>query len=89
MKKIKLRVDVLNQLQKEHNLTNTELAEKMGISRSRLWRAKLPETHPEYCSPGEDFITGALDAFPELSFDDLFFLDEVCIEVHKNNKSTA
>ncbi|MCI1696272.1 hypothetical protein [Aneurinibacillus aneurinilyticus] len=76
--KIKLRVDVLEKLQREKQWTDTELAKRMGISRSRLWRAKLPEDHTEYCSPGESLITGALLAFPEKSFDDLFFLDRMC-----------
>ncbi|MGG1480478.1 winged helix-turn-helix domain-containing protein [Bacillus smithii] len=81
--KIKLRVDVLEELQKEKNWSDTELAKQMGISRSRLWRAKLPESHNEYCSPGESFIVGALKAFPNKKFEDLFFLTEPCSSIHK------
>ena len=81
--KIKLRVDVLNKLQANNNWTDTELAKQMGISRSRLWRAKLPQDHPEYCSPGESLIIGVLKAFPNKKFDDLFFLDNVCSVVHE------
>ncbi|MGC4375887.1 hypothetical protein WD019_02940 [Fictibacillus sp. Mic-4] len=76
--KIKLRVDVLEKLQSEKGWNDTELAKHMGISRSRLWRAKLPENHSEYCSPGESLIIGALSAFPDKKFDDLFFLKNVC-----------
>jgi transcriptional regulator with XRE-family HTH domain len=81
--KIKLRVKVLEQLQNEQGWTDTKLAKQMGISRSRLWRAKLPEDHNEYCTPGEKLINGALKAFPNKTFDDLFFLENVCSDVHK------
>ncbi|MEW9702863.1 winged helix-turn-helix domain-containing protein [Paenibacillus sp. SI8] len=80
--KIKLRVEVLEELQKNENLNDTKLAEKMGISRSRLWRTKLDENHPEYCSPGESLIIGTLQAFPHKKFEDLFFLTELCSGVH-------
>lgn len=83
-KKIKLRVDVLEKLQKEKRWTDTELAKQMGISRSRLWRAKLPETHDEYCSPGESFILGVMVAFPETKFEDIFFLKLVCSQRNEN-----
>jgi DNA-binding XRE family transcriptional regulator len=75
---LKLRVDKLEELQTENSWTDTELAKRMGISRSRLWRAKLPAEHNEYCSPGESLIIGVLKAFPEKKFDDLFFLDKTC-----------
>ncbi|MEN2465942.1 winged helix-turn-helix transcriptional regulator [Ornithinibacillus sp. JPR2-1] len=78
MKKLKLRVDILETLQAEKGWNDTELAKQLGISRSRLWRAKLPENHPEYCSPGENLITGVLNAFPDKKFDDLFFLTKMC-----------
>jgi transcriptional regulator with XRE-family HTH domain len=81
--KIKMKVDVLEQLQKEENLNDTQLAERMGISRSRLWRTKLNDSHPEYCSPGESLIIGTLNAFPNKKFEDLFFLSDVCSSVHK------
>lgn len=80
--KIKLRVEVLESLQKERGWNDKELAKRMEISRSRLWRAKLNEDHPEYCSPGKSLIAGALKAFPEKSFDDLFFLNQPCSRRH-------
>lgn len=84
--KIKLRVEVLEALQRERNWTDTELANQMGISRSRLWRAKLPESHPEYCSPGESLIIGTLQAFPAKGFDDLFFLTKLCSDRNNNEE---
>jgi transcriptional regulator with XRE-family HTH domain len=82
--KIVLNIQKLESLQKERNWTDTELAKRLGISRSRLWRAKLPKDHPHYCSPGESFIAGVLKTFPEVNFDEIFFLDNVCSGVHKN-----
>lgn len=83
--KIKLRVDILEKLQTNKGWNDTELALHMGISRSRLWRARLPEEHKEYSSPGGSLIIGALSAFPDKKFDDLFFLDRVCSGVHNND----
>jgi transcriptional regulator with XRE-family HTH domain len=82
--KIALNIKKLESLQKERNWTDTELAKRLGISRSRLWRAKLPKDHPHYCSPGESFIAGVLKTFPEVNFDEIFFLDNLCSDVHKN-----
>jgi transcriptional regulator with XRE-family HTH domain len=73
--KLKLSVDTLETLQKENKWSDTEFAERLGISRSRLWRAKLPTNHHEYCSPGEALITGVLKTFPHMKFEDLFFLE--------------
>ncbi|MDQ0876792.1 transcriptional regulator with XRE-family HTH domain [Paenibacillus sp. V4I3] len=84
--KIKLRVEVLEELQKEENLNDTKLAEKMGISRSRLWRTKLDDNHPKYCSPGESLIIGTLQAFPHKKFEDLFFLTELCSDIHNKGE---
>lgn len=84
--KIKLKVDILENLQTNKGWNDTELAMHMGISRSRLWRARLPEGHKEYSSPGGGLIIGALSAFPDKKFDDLFFLDRVCSSVHGVNE---
>jgi transcriptional regulator with XRE-family HTH domain len=67
---IKLKVEEFEKRQKIKGLTDTELAELMEVNRSQIWRVKRGENHP-----GENFIAGALKAFPEASFDDLFFLD--------------
>lgn len=80
--KIKVRIDALDMLQKKSNLSDTALAGKMGISRSTLWRIRLPETSKEHCHPGEDFIASALKAFPGIKFEQLFFLDDMCRDVH-------
>lgn len=51
---------------------DTELAKNMGINRSQVWRVKEGKNEP-----GRDFIAGALKAFPEASFDELFILPGV------------
>ncbi|WDF02910.1 hypothetical protein [Shouchella hunanensis] len=81
--KIVLDIEAFERAQKEMGLNNSELARKMKISRSRLWRAKLPVTHTNFCYPGEDFITGSLSVFKDKKFDDLFFLSNVCSEYTK------
>lgn len=73
---MKLIVSRLEDAQKEKGWNEAELARRMNISRSRLWRAKLEEGHPEYCSPGPTLISGVLKAFPEKDFE-YFFADGV------------
>ncbi|MDN5324136.1 MAG: hypothetical protein PWQ67_2590 [Clostridia bacterium] len=76
-KPIRLNITKLNELQKKKGLNDTQLAEKIGVSPSTLWRVKLPINDSRYNSPGEDFIAGVLKAFPEICFEDIFFLDKV------------
>lgn len=66
---IKLNREAFEKYQKEKGLNDTELAKIMGINRTQIWRVK--EGHNE---PGKDFIVGALRAFPEASFEELFFI---------------
>ena len=84
--KIRLNVELLEDLQKKNLWSDSELARQIGISRSRLWRAKLPMHHKEYCSPGETLIMGILQTFPNKKFDDFFFLEHMCSEVHKGGE---
>ncbi|WP_428909448.1 hypothetical protein [Niallia sp. Krafla_26] len=59
----------------DHNLeTKAQIAEKIGVSVSQLWRATLPVTDPRYCSPGQSFIAGVIAAFGE-PFERFFFLE--------------
>ncbi|SNZ14531.1 hypothetical protein SAMN05421503_2453 [Terribacillus aidingensis] len=55
---------------------NTEIAEKIGVSATQLYRAQLPVDHPNYASPGTGFISGVLNAF-DGPFERFFFLDDV------------
>lgn len=59
----------------EHNLENdTEIAAKIGVSVTQIWRAKLPVNDPRYNAPGTQFIAGVLSAFGG-PFERFFFLD--------------
>ena len=69
---IKLKVDTFKELTNE--LKDNELAKKMNISTTQLWRVRLPDEDPRHNDPGQDFVAGALKAFPEKRFEDLFFL---------------
>ena len=74
MASIKLRVDIFNELTK--GLTDNELSKIMNISTTQLWRVRLPDNDPRHNDPGADFVAGALRAFPNKSFEELFFLVE-------------
>ncbi|RJQ25553.1 MAG: hypothetical protein C4589_11185 [Peptococcaceae bacterium] len=69
---IGIKIDVLEVLQKDHSLNDTELAVKMGIDRTQLWRVKTNRS-----IPGEGFIAKLLALFPDKKFEDLFFLKKV------------
>lgn len=72
MYSVELRVDALDRLQELHNLNESKLAEKMQVSRTQIWKARLPLNDSRHCSPGVAFIAGALEAFPGTEFKDLF-----------------
>ncbi|HUV56559.1 MAG TPA: helix-turn-helix domain-containing protein [Dehalococcoidales bacterium] len=64
--KLKTRVfELCNQ--KYSNLS--ELAQAMGISPSQIYRVKQGARHIN-----ENFILGAIKAFPEYKLDDLFYV---------------
>ena len=74
-----LRPEVLERLQQDLRMTDQEFADTIGISRSSLWRAKLP-TEDNRFSLGQDVIIKVLHRFPNLTFDDVFFLDKLSHE---------
>lgn len=53
----------------------TQLAAKIGVSGTQLWRVKLPPDNPHYNVPGPAFIAGVLNAFGG-PFEKYFFLEE-------------
>ena len=71
---IKLNREVFDRTAKSLGLSDQALAGRMGVSTTQLWRVRLPDDDPRHNDPGEDFIAGALKAFPQLGFDKLFFL---------------
>lgn len=72
---IKLNTQEFMKAAIEHELDNdTQIAAKLGVSVSQLWRVKLPESHPQHNAPGTSFIAGVLSAFGG-PFERFFFLD--------------
>lgn len=57
-------------LAKEQGLSDAELARWMGISQSQVCRVEAGNRRIH-----QDFIVGALRAFPDKTFDDLFYLE--------------
>ncbi|MDV2683776.1 hypothetical protein RYX56_05565 [Alkalihalophilus lindianensis] len=77
MKKYIIRLDVKEFLKAaiDHEISSdTELAAKIGVSVSQIWRAKLNKDDPRYCAPGPAFIAGVINAFGE-PFERFFFLE--------------
>lgn len=80
---VRLNIKALEKAQLEHDLnSDTELAAKIGVSVTQIWRSKLPIEDPRHNSPGPTFIAGVLTAFGG-TFEKYFFLDKV---VRKRNK---
>lgn len=77
--KVLLRSGVLDDVQKEMNLTDQQFAEFIGISRSQLWRAKMPASDKRF-SLGNDFVAAVLNALEGKKFEELFFLGDVSHE---------
>lgn len=53
---------------------DTQIAAKLGVSVSQLWRVKLPESNPKHNAPGTSFIAGVLSTFGG-PFERFFFLE--------------
>lgn len=58
-------ISTLNELKYKYNLNEQELAQKIGISRSQLYRIKKKG------KISKKFIIGIKNAFPEVSIDKL------------------
>lgn len=70
---VKLNIKAFEENQNKYQLKEAgKCAERMEISPSQLWKVKMG-MH----DPGKEFIAGALKAFPNTSFDELFFLPGV------------
>jgi len=82
---VKLNIKAFEENQKKYNLNEEgKCAECMEISPSQLWKVKTG-IH----DPGKDFIAGALKAFPNTSFDELFFLPGVSRQRDESPKDKA
>ena len=71
--RVKVKIDALRKLQGD--MSDAEFSRKIGVAPSTLFRIKLPDTDERHNDPGEVFIAKVLNAYPDLKFEDLFFLD--------------
>lgn len=77
---IRLNTSVLEEEQRKHNISSdTELAARIGVSVTQIWRAKLSVDDPRHNSPGSVFIAGVISAFGG-PFEKYFFLEKVMRE---------
>ncbi|WP_163854575.1 helix-turn-helix domain-containing protein [Paenibacillus elgii] len=74
--KVLPKPNIFEKLQKETGMKDKEFADYLGVSRSQLWRAKLPPNDKRF-SLGQPFIAKVLNRFSEYAFEELFFLDRV------------
>lgn len=73
---VRLKVKELMKAQIDHEIkTDSELAKKMGVSASQVWRAKLNPDDDRYNCPGNHFIASVLLLFDE-PFEKFFYIDE-------------
>lgn len=64
-----LKVDNFRQIQKDNNFDDAAIAKYIGVSHSTVWRILNGKMQP-----GADFISAILVAFPDVKFEDLFFV---------------
>ncbi|MDA8224207.1 helix-turn-helix transcriptional regulator [Desulfosporosinus sp.] len=65
-----IKENILETIQSKYSLNDSQLALKIGIDYSGLWRIKTGRN-----KPGEQFVAKILAAFPELTFEEVFFLE--------------
>ncbi|MCZ8520162.1 MULTISPECIES: hypothetical protein [Paenibacillus] len=72
--RVVLKKNIICELQSESGMTDQNFAVHIGISRSQLWRAKLPSTDKRF-SLGHDFIAKVLHTFHDKKFEQLFSIE--------------
>ena len=74
---IRLKVKELMKAQIDKDLfSDAELAIKLGVSTSQVWRVKLPPEDERCNTPGNRFIAGVMSTF-DGPFERFFYLDDV------------
>ncbi|MBE3588136.1 MAG: helix-turn-helix transcriptional regulator [Thermoanaerobacteraceae bacterium] len=69
--KIGVNLKVLSEIQSRENLNDMAFAAKIGIDKTMLWRIKTGRNNP-----GHEFIAKFLIAYPNVKFEDIFFLKQ-------------
>ncbi|MTI82308.1 MAG: hypothetical protein FH756_00095 [Firmicutes bacterium] len=69
--KIQVNLKVLSEIQRRENLNDMAFAAKIGIDKTMLWRIKTKRN-----GPGHEFIAKFLSAYPDVKFEEIFFLTQ-------------
>lgn len=77
MSTICIKENILEEIQSKHKLNDKQMAEKIGIDYTGLWRIKTGRNNP-----GEVFVGKILSAFPETTFEEIFFLGTQSHGIH-------
>jgi DNA-binding XRE family transcriptional regulator len=67
---IRVKIKVLNNIQERLKLNNSQMAQRIGVDKTMLWRVKTGRSNP-----GTEFIAKFLLAFPEVKFEDIFSIE--------------
>lgn len=67
-----IRLNLSSFINLQSEMTESEMAEKIGVSRTQLWRIKRRNS-----AVGEIFISKFKKAFPNESLDHYFFIENV------------
>ncbi|QGG47322.1 hypothetical protein [Heliorestis convoluta] len=72
-----IRLNLSNFLQLQGELTEVEMAKKLKVSRSQLWRIKKKNS-----AVGQEFIVKFKKAYPKEPFEAYFFVESVELNQH-------
>lgn len=78
---LELNINKFNELQGD--MTDIDMACKLGVSRTQLWRIKNKKS-----SVGEKFIAAFMRQYPNLKVEDYFFTNGVAFQEHNINKKS-
>ena len=67
-----IRLNMSNFIKLQGDMTESEMAKTLNISRSHLWRLKTKSS-----AVGQEFIMKFKNRYPNESVDDYFFIDDV------------
>lgn len=67
--KIGVDLKALSDIQTKENLNDMAFAANIGIDKTMLWRIKTGRNNP-----GHEFIAKFLTAYPNIKFEEIFFL---------------
>lgn len=80
-----IRLNLSNFLKLQGDMTEVEMAKKLNVSRSQLWRIKKKSS-----AVGQEFIVKFKNSYPNEPFEDYFFVESVELnqQVEQMKRST-